>query len=69
MEHKVIGQGTYGCIHKKSLICKDKSLQNKDIVSKVLLKKDAYKEMDNNSLIYIIDSNEEFHLGKPKRVR
>ena len=66
MKHRVIGQGTYGCLHKESLVCQDFDSQNKNMVSKVMLKKDAYKEMNNNLLIHFIDEKEEFHLGNPK---
>ena len=32
MKHEVIGQGTYGCIHKESLRCDDNALNMKEIV-------------------------------------
>ena len=66
MKHEVIGQGTYGCIHKESLRCDDNALNMKDMVSKVLLKEDALQEMNSNLLIHTIDKNSEFHLGRPK---
>ena len=66
MKHKVIGQGTYGCIHKESLRCNDITINTNDTVSKVLLKDDAQKEMDSNNLIHHIDEDNTFHLGKPR---
>lgn len=66
MKHKVIGQGTYGCIHKESLRCHDNTLNKENMVSKVLLKENALSEMESNLLIHTIDKKNEFHLGRPK---
>ena len=66
----VIGEGEYGCVHKPSLKCKQKKLNGKVIdysnrVSKVLVKKEAIKEMSEYVLIKNIDKNNEYYLGEP----
>lgn len=59
---KVIGEGTYGCVHKPSLKCKDKKTNPRNTISKAMLTRDAHIEM---SVISDTDKKNEFHLGKP----
>ncbi len=64
----VIGQGSYGCIHKPSLHCTRKTdYSNK--VSKILKGVDAAKEMKEYNLISKIDKNADYHLGKPVKCK
>lgn len=47
MKHEIIGEGTYGCVTKPSLPCKDKSASSKKL-TKIMTKENAideYKEM------------------------
>lgn len=44
MNPKVIGEGTYGCVTKPSIKCRDKSIAYDNKVSKIMLKKDALNE-------------------------
>lgn len=63
---EVIGQGTYGCVHKPSLKCKDKPKMNYDnMVSKTIEKSDAEKEMREYKGISKADKDQDFYLGKP----
>jgi serine/threonine protein kinase len=64
----VIGQGSYGCIHKPSLHCTRKvKYDNK--VSKILKSKDAIKELKEYKLISKIDKNDDYHLGIPVKCK
>ena len=71
----VIGEGSYGCIHRPSLVCGDvnvKSYRNR--VSKVLLEKNAQKEFDEYETISRMDPHKKYHLGtpimcKPKKIK
>jgi len=68
---KVIGEGTYGCIHKPSLKCDVDSIDGKKIdytnmVSKIMEKSEVDKELREYSKISSIDKLGEFYLGKIK---
>jgi serine/threonine protein kinase len=70
MDPKVIGQGTYGCVLKPSLECKDKpgiSYTNK--VSKLLTISNAKKEIAEYSKVSNADKKNQFYLGKPDDCR
>lgn len=63
---EVIGEGSYGCIHKPSLICKDKkTILYKNKISKLLLSKHAVSELKEYMLIAEIDKKNDFFLGMP----
>jgi serine/threonine protein kinase len=63
---QVIGEGTYGCVLKPSLECKDnKDIKYDDKVSKVLRTTDAKKELKEYKNINSADKNNEFYLGNP----
>lgn len=63
---KVIGQGTYGCVLKPSLKCNDNSVDSYDnMVSKIIRKGDAKKEMSEYKKVDKADKKKEFYLGKP----
>jgi hypothetical protein len=63
---KVIGEGSYGCVHKPSLTCKNKpKLSYKNKVSKVLRKKSASDELKEYKNVNKVDKNKDFYLGKP----
>jgi serine/threonine protein kinase len=63
---KVIGEGTYGCVHQPALNCKNKPTEQ-DKVSKVMTKRDANEEMKEYLLIKKIDPQGNYHLGKPRK--
>ena len=65
-EPNIIGQGTYGCVHRPSLTCSKKpkvSYHNK--TSKLLSKRDATKELKEYKNVSSADPRDEFYLGKP----
>jgi serine/threonine protein kinase len=61
---KVIGEGTYGCVHKPALKCKGKrNIRNK--ISKTMLTRDAIMEVSEYSIMSNTDKLNLYHLGKP----
>jgi len=65
-EPKVIGEGSYGCVHKPSLTCKNKpKLTYKNKVSKVLLKTAAKDELKEYKKVNQADKKHDFYVGKP----
>lgn len=62
-----VGEGSYGCVHKPPLSCKNKRKQVKgdNRVSKILTKKNAKDELNEFFLISEADKNGEYHLGRP----
>ena len=66
---EIIGEGTYGCVHKPSLKCTRKKQKYDNKVSKLMLHKDANEELEENILISKIDKNKDFSLGKPEKCK
>ena len=63
---KVVGEGTYGCVHKPALKCKDKDdKKDPNQVSKLMTKKNANEELKEFKLIRKADKHDNYHLGKP----
>lgn len=68
-DEDVIGEGTYGCVHKPSLHCDDPTFNDfdyDDYVSKIMLKKHAEKEMNEFVTIGKYDTEAKYYSGKPK---
>jgi len=63
----VIGEGTYGCIHKPSLHCGDSGIDYDNKVSKILSNEEADGEMREFSSISKFDEKNEIFLGVPHR--
>ena len=62
----VIGEGTYGCVHRPSLRCKNKPKMNyKDKISKLGDEKEITSELNEYKLIHGIDKFAFFYPGKP----
>ena len=61
---KKIGEGTYGCVHKPSLKCKDNKIitDYNDKISKIMKNKDAQVEMKEYVGINRIDPNNIYHI-------
>lgn len=65
-EASVIGEGTYGCIHKPSIRCKgNKKINYTNKVSKLLKKEDANAELKEYKIISNIDKETQYYLGVP----
>ena len=62
----VIGEGTYGCVHRPALKCADRNIiDDNKIVSKTLSKTDASNELREFGLISSADKKNNYHLGRP----
>ena len=61
---KKIGEGTYGCVHKPSLKCKDTKIISdyNDKISKIMQNKHALVEMKEYVGINEIDSGNKYHI-------
>uniref|UniRef100_A0A6C0LQE2 Protein kinase domain-containing protein n=1 Tax=viral metagenome TaxID=1070528 RepID=A0A6C0LQE2_9ZZZZ len=66
---QVIGKGTYGCVHKPSLRCKQtaKTINYKNKISKYMLKEHAKTEMKEYGSIHKADPKKYLYLGKPEK--
>lgn len=65
---KVIGEGTYGCVHSPSLHCTQEPKPDFDYskyVSKIMLTKNAQDELAEFVTIGKLDTTNEYHLGTP----
>jgi serine/threonine protein kinase len=60
-----IGEGSYGCVHKPSLRCKNKEVDYTNKVSKTMTKTHATTEMQEYDKISEVDKKNRFYLGKP----
>ena len=69
LDPQVIGQGTYGCVHKPSLRCKytAKKINYKNKISKYMLKEHAKTEMKEYGSIHKADPKKYLYLGKPEK--
>jgi serine/threonine protein kinase len=62
----VIGEGTYGCVHKPTLKCKRGKHNYTRKVSKIMKTQNAKEEMEEYRNISSIDKKREYYLGKPE---
>ena len=68
MKRIVVGEGSYGCVHKPSIHCKTPpkpGFDYKKYVSKIMKTKNAQDELDEFVVIKKIDPKDEYHLGEP----
>lgn len=65
----VIGEGTYGCVHKPSLTCKKKRVNYDNKISKVMKTKEAVIELNEYKNIAKVDEDEQFYLGRPTKCK
>jgi serine/threonine protein kinase len=68
MSRNVIGEGSYGCVHKPSIRCKSgvqPGFDYKDYVSKIMKRHHAEKELEEFVVIGSYDKKNEYHLGTP----
>ena len=63
----VIGEGTFGCAHKPSMMCRDKTHRNANEISKLMTSVNAIKELKEFALIDAADKEKQFYLGKPRK--
>lgn len=68
MKRLIIGEGSYGCVHKPSIHCETPptpGFDYKKYVSKIMKTKNARNELAEFVVIKNFDSNNEYHLGEP----
>lgn len=69
----VIGEGSYGCVHKPKLECeksrKVDKLDSKKFISKIMLTKEAIQELSEYTMISHIDKKQKYFLGKPLKCK
>jgi serine/threonine protein kinase len=68
MKRIIIGEGSYGCVHKPSIHCKTDpkpDFDYKKYVSKIMKTKNAEQELAEFVTIGKIDPTDEYHLGAP----
>jgi serine/threonine protein kinase len=66
----VIGEGTYGCVHKPSLECDtNKQIDYANKISKILTSQDADTELAEYGRIENIDMGHNFYLGVPEKCK
>ena len=61
----ILGEGSYGCIHKPSLKCDNKKINYTNKVSKFMGKIKANEEMKEYKTINKVDKNQDFYTGNP----
>ena len=65
---KVIGAGTYGCVHKPQMECRDDGLKSSpDAVSKLMSNDEADEELNEFRVVYAADPTHSIHLGTPTK--
>ena len=69
IEPKVIGEGTFGCVHKPPLKCDNKTRRKKDSISKLMTEHNATKELGEFKHIDAADADQHFYLGKPDKCK
>jgi len=65
----VIGEGAFGCVIKPSLPCSNKKMSYKNKISKVMISKEAIKELNEYAIIAKADKTKKFYLGVPTHCR
>jgi len=72
-ESSVIGEGSYGCVHKPKLKCsnskKANKLDNDKFISKFMFTKEAIQELSEYTTISRIDNKKKYYLGKPLKCK
>jgi serine/threonine protein kinase len=61
----VVGEGSFGCVHKPSLECAESGIDYTNNVSKIMKSNDANDELKEFKLLKKIDKNHEHFLGMP----
>ena len=71
MDYNLLGEGSYGCVFKPSLPCStppgSKDISYKSKISKLMLTKDALKEVEEYTIINRVDPKGDYYTGNPIR--
>jgi serine/threonine protein kinase len=70
IESDVIGEGTYGCVHRPPMKCKNKTRKNSiSSISKLMTDSNARNELREFKLISSADKKKQLYLGKPSKCK
>lgn len=70
IESNVIGEGTYGCVHRPPMKCKNKTRKNNSSsISKLMTDSNAKNELREFKLISSADNKKQLYLGKPSKCK
>ena len=62
----VVGEGTYGCVHKPPLNCEGENIPTPNKVTKLMKDSEAKKELKEYQIMKKVDPNDKYYLGTPK---
>lgn len=65
----MVGEGTYGCVHKPSLNCRGEKSQPPNTVTKLMKEREASKELAEFLVMKKVDPQNEYYLGTPRNCR
>jgi serine/threonine protein kinase len=65
----VIGEGSYGCVHKPPMKCINKTRKSNKNISKLMTDSNVNKELKEYKLINAADKKQEVYLGKPSKCK
>lgn len=60
-----VNEGTYGCVYRPPLKCKNKKKTTKNMISKLMVKNEARAEIDEYKILERIDSQNKYYPGPP----
>lgn len=62
-----VNQGTYGCVYRPPLKCKNKKKTSKNMISKLMVTDEAKAEVDEYKILERIDSQNKYYPGPPQK--
>jgi serine/threonine protein kinase len=63
---KVVGEGTYGCVHQPPLNCKGKNRPPNNKVTKLMRESEAKNELKEYNVMEYVDPQKQYYLGTPE---
>lgn len=62
-----VNQGTYGCVYRPPLKCKNKKKTSKNMISKLMVTDEAKAEVDEYKILERIDRKNRYYPGPPEK--
>ena len=62
-----VNQGTFGCVYRPPLKCKNKKKTAKNMISKLMVKDEANAEVDEYKILQRIDRQNKYYPGPPEK--
>ena len=66
---EVVGEGTYGCVHKPSLNCEKENRPPPNKITKLMKDSEAEKEYAEYDIMEQVDPKHDYYLGAPKKCK